>query len=69
MIKMEFAEYLILPIAEIKNEMISACISIHDNLKEEKVFFLISDVDHCVSCMIIRHLLCIYKCLPTFSSS
>lgn len=39
MIKMEIAEYFFLPIAEIKNEMISACISIHDNLKEKKVFF------------------------------
>lgn len=38
MIKMEFAEYLFLPIAEIKNEMISACISKHDNLKENFFF-------------------------------
>lgn len=68
MIKMEFVEYLFFLIVEIKNEMIFVCIFKYDNLKEN-FFFLILDVDYCVFCMIIRYLLCIYKCLFIFFSS
>lgn len=68
MIKMEFVEYLFFLIVEIKNEMIFVCIFKYDNLKEN-FFFKILDVDYCVFCMIIRYLLCIYKCLFIFFSS
>lgn len=66
MIKMEIVEYFFFLIVEIKNEMIFVCIFKYNNLKES---FLILDVDYCVFCMIIRYLLCIYKCLFIFFSS